>query len=122
MKKAVISIGVFLVAILMISTATAVPTTQSKPVMDIVNTIEEQEQKIELLDVLPQGIFDTIWQLLLALYNLIMKIIEVVNTVLTIVQLVQALINGIQTLLQMIQEFIALINDLLNPDGMAQLV
>lgn len=120
MKKGVISIGVFLVAILMISTATAVPTTHSKPVMDLVNTIEEQEQKLELLDVLPQGILDTIWQLLLALVNLIMKIIEVVNTVIAIVQLVQALFNGIQTLLQMIQDFIALINDFFNPDGMAQ--
>ena len=119
MKKGVISIGVFFVAILMISTATAVPTTNSKPVMDIVNTIEKQEQKLELLDVLPQGIFDTIWELLLALFNLIMKIIEVVNTVIAIVQLVQALINGIQMVLQMIQDVITLIKNLMNPDGLA---
>lgn len=116
MKKGVISIGVFLISILMISTATAVPTTHSKPVMDQVNRIEQQEEKLLSFDVFPQSILQLIWQILLLIINLIMKLIEVVNMVITIVQLIQALITGLQTLIQMIQNIIQLITDLFNPD------
>lgn len=117
MRKGIISIGAILVTLLMISTVTAVPTSQSKPVIDIIDRVEQQRERFDTLsDQLPTGIFEIIWQLILALFNLIMKIIDVVNTVLTIIQLFQALINGIQILLQMIQDFIDLLNDLFNPE------
>jgi len=119
MQKGVLFIGAVFVSLLMISTATAVPTTHSKPVMDVIDKIEEKEEQIQSTDVLSKGIFQLIWQILIALFNLIMKIIEVVNLVTSIIQLIQALVNGISTLFEMIQEFIDLINDFLNPDGMA---
>jgi hypothetical protein len=117
MRKRIITIGAIFVTLLMISTVTAVPTSNSKPVKDIIDRVEQQREKFDKVsDQLPTGIFEIIWQLILALFNLIMKIIEVVNTVLSIVQLFQALINGIQVLLQMIQDFIALLNDLFSPE------
>jgi len=118
MKKGVILIGALFVTLLLISTVTAVPTSHSQPVMKKINQIEQQEKQLETFgDTIPQGIFDLIWQILLALFNLIVKIIEVVNTILTIVQLIQALLNGLQTLIQLIQDFIELINELLNPES-----
>lgn len=120
MRKGVLLIGALFVTALMISTATAVPTSQSKPVMDVIDRVEQQKENLESVsEQLPLGIFELIWQLILALFNLIMKIIEIVNTVLTIFQLVQALIAGIQTLFQMIQNFIDIINDLFNPESVA---
>ena len=117
MRKGIISIGAILVTLLMISTVTAVPTSQSKTVNDIIDRVDQQRERFDKLsDYVPTGIFELIWQLILALFNLIMKIIEVVNTVLAIVQLFQALINGIQLLFQMIQDFIDLINELFNPE------
>lgn len=120
MRKGVILTGAFLIALLMISTVTAVPTSHSKPVMDMIDKVERQQTELEsLFDQLPTGIFDLLWQLLVALFNLIVQIIGIVNTILGIFQLIQGLLNGLQTLLQMIQDFIALINELLNPDGLA---
>lgn len=115
MKKGVIYIGALFVTILMISTATAVPTTHSKPVMDVINTIEKQDEKFEPSNV-PIGILNLIWQILVALFNLVMKIAEVVSIVASIIQLVQALVNGLQTVIQMLQNVIDLINDLFNPE------
>lgn len=119
MQKGVLVLGAILVSLLMVSTATAVPTTHSKPVMDVIDTIEEKKEQMQSTDVLSKGIFQLIWQIILALINLIMKIVEIVNIVTSIIQLIQALINGISTLIEMIQNFIELINDLINPDGMA---
>lgn len=116
MKKGVVSIGVFLVSILMISTATAVPTAQSTPVMDLVNTIEQQEEQLGSFEVFPQSILRLIWQLILLLINLVMKLIEIVNIVITLIQLVQRLISGLQTLFQLIQTVIELIRTIINPE------
>lgn len=120
MKKGALIIGALFVTILLISTVTAVPTQQSKPVMDIIDRTNQQKEKFETMsDHLPQGIFDLIWQLLLSIINLIIKLIEVVNTLMSIVQLIQVFVNGLQTLIQMIQNLIDLINDLFNPEGVA---
>ncbi len=120
MKKGVLIIGALFVTLLMISTVTAVPTTQSKPVMDIIDNANQQVEKFKTIgEQLPQGIFDLIWQLLLSIINLVIKLIEVVNTLMSIVQLVQVLINALQSLFQIIQDFIDLISDLLNPEGVS---
>ena len=116
MKKGIVSIGVFLISILMVSTATAVPTTQSTPVMDLINTSEEQGEQLGSFEQFPQSILNLIWQIILLLINLVIKLIEIVNIVITIIQLVQALISGLQTVFQLIQTLIEFIRTIINPD------
>ena len=68
MKKIIFSFGAILITILLVSTGTAVPQTYSKPVMDIVNEIEQQktqyEERLSIIDLPINGIFDFLRKLI----------------------------------------------------------
>ncbi len=112
MKKIILTIGAFVVALLMISTATAVPTTQSKPLMNAVNKLEKTEKMIHgnMADIQPTGFIDFLIQLIILLIKLIMAIVTIIQSVLGIINLFKVIISTIQTLIELIQQIIDLIS------------
>lgn len=121
MKRGLILLGVVLVSFLTISSVTAHPYTQSRPVMDVVSELEALEAKtentIELTDIATNtlGIIDLIKQILTMILNLIISLIQFVLGLMDIVELIEAIINAIYTLIDIITEFINMIIDLFTP-------
>ena len=96
MKKTIIVFGAVALAMLVVSTATAVPTTSSETVE---NVLDEQKEFLDKIKANPQTkgpIIDLI--------NTIIKIIQIALTLLNLVKIIQNIITIIQTIL-----------DLLNP-------
>ena len=129
MKKSIIGLATIAVALLMISTATAVPQVHSEPAMKIVNDVEQNktffEEKIEgfsekiALDVEPGGIIDTIIAIIQFIIELIMGIIQFIADLMQIGNLILALIDAINALISIITQFIEFIMGILNPEGFA---
>lgn len=123
MKKYYIELGAIVVALLMMSTVTAVPQTHSKVVMDIVDKIEQKKDVLEeklteifLDDLKLSGIIDFLIQLIILIIQLVMKIIEIVQGIMGLINLIQNLIAALTTLFQLVQSLIELIQDIFNPE------
>ena len=117
MRKKVLIFSSLFIILLMISTVTAVPKSQSQPVMDQVKRAEQEHEKYDTLSELSlNGIFNIILQLILAIFNLIKNIFTVIGQVITIIRNMKTLIESIQVLLQQIQDFLDIISNLLNPE------
>ena len=123
MKKYCIELGAIAVALLMMSTATAVPQAHSKVVMDIVNEVEQNKDILEgkltenFLDTLKLGgIIDFLIQLITLIIQLVLKIIEIVQGMMGLINLIQNLIDALTTLFQLVQSLIELIQEILNPE------
>lgn len=123
MKKYYIELGAIVVALLMMSTVTAVPQTHSKVVMDIVDKIEQEKDVLEeklteifLDDLKLGGIIDFLIQLIMLIIQLVMKIIEIVQGIMGLINLIQNLIAALTTLFQLVQSLIELIQDIFNPE------
>lgn len=123
MKKYYIELGAIVVALLMMSTVTAVPQTHSKVVMDIVDKIEQKKDVLEeklteifLDDLKLGGIIDFLIQLIILIIQLVMKIIEIVQGIMGLINLIQNLIAALTTLFQLVQSLIELIQDIFNPE------
>ena len=113
------AIGILLI---MVSTATAVPTVHSEPLMNYIEEVENTESllaskidKLNLVDT--QGILDILIQLITLIIRLVMEIIAIVQGILGIISLIQTLINAVQVLFDLIMQLIDLITDLLNPNA-----
>lgn len=122
MKKYFIEIMAFFIALLMMSTVTAVPQTQSTSVMDIVDKLEENENyineflKSNLIDRFKlDGLIELLIQLILLIIEFVTQIISIVQNIIGLVNLIQNLIDAISTLFQLIQQLIELIQDIINP-------
>jgi len=123
MKKLYIELGAIFIALLMMSTVTAVQQTHSESVINIVNTME---QKIDILkteisqkvtdNIKQAGLIDLIIQLITITIQLVMKAVEVVQNIIGLVDLIQNLINAFTTLFQLIQDLFDIINDIFNPE------
>jgi len=123
MKKYYIELGAIVVALLMMSTVTAVPQTHGKVVMDIVDEIEQKKDVLEeklteifLDDLKLGGIIDFLIQLIILIIQLVMKIIEIVQGIMGLINLIQNLIAALTTLFQLVQSLIELIQDIFNPE------
>ena len=123
MKKYYIELGAIFVALLMMSTVTAVQQTHSESVINIVNNIEQKRDilKTEIsrnaLDNIRQaGLIDLLIQLITVIIQLVMKAVEVVQNIIGLADLIQNLINAFTTLIQLIQDLFDIINDILNPE------
>ena len=116
MKKVILMVGTLTVAFLMISTVTAVPNTQSTPLMKAVDNIEKTKRMINniesqnIADIQPAGFIDFLIQLLTLLINLIQEIIIIFQSVVSIITLIKAVIAAIQAVLDLIQQIIDLLN------------
>jgi len=129
MKKSVIVLTTIAVALLMISTATAVPQVHSEPAMKIVNDVEQNktffEEKIGDflekigLDMGPGGIIDTIIAIIEFIIGLIMGLIQFIADLMQIGNLILALIDAINALISIITQFIEFIMGIFNPEGFA---
>ena len=123
MKKYCIELGAIAIALLMMSTVTAVPQTHSKVVMDIVNEVEQNKDILEgklteiFLDTLKLGgIIDFLIQLITLIIQLVLKIVEIVQGIMGLVNLIQNLIDALTTLFQLVQSLIELIQEIFNPE------
>ncbi len=124
MKKTIIVIGAFLISLLLVSTVTAVPQTQSKPSMDIIEKIEHKKSVTETLQnkidsitsFQKTGLIDWIVQLLTAILNLIQALIQFVMDLFNIVNLINAIISAINQLINLIVQFINAIIAIFTPD------
>ena len=123
MKKYCIELGAIAVALLMMSTATAVSQTNSKIVMDIVNEVEQNKDILEgklteifLDNIKLDGIINLLIQLIILIIKLVLKIIEIVQGIMRLVNLIQNLIAALTTLFQLVQSLIELIQEIFNPE------
>lgn len=118
------------IALLMVSTVTAIPQTHSTPVMNVVNEVEQKktlfEKETEIFlgkiggksaKVETDGIIDIIIALIQLLIDLILGIIQFINNIMQIGNLIMALINAINNLINAITQFIEWIQGILNPEG-----
>ncbi len=114
MKK-IIMLGILGVIFLMVSTATAVPTTQSQPIMDTIEKIEESKSLIES-NIVSSGFLTDLIDLIITLIQLGLQIYAIYKNITGLINLVQTLFNNITSLMDMINQFIQFITDLLNPE------
>ena len=125
MRKFIFSIGAIFIASLLISTGTAVPQSYSKPVMDIINELEQQktryEERLSSLTLPLDGIIDFIKKLITWIIQLLINLIELARALIVIVGLVQYLIRLMEILFTLIQSVIDAILDLFNPDELISL-
>jgi hypothetical protein len=143
MKKCLIALGAVATALLMISTATAVPQVHSTPAMNVLNHVEQKkillEEKIEtlkdkltdslesakefsddLVDALPLGpILDLIKKIILLIIAIINYLIHLILELFHIVELIVYLIERIIILIALIVAFIQWIIDIFTPDVVA---
>ena len=122
MKRIFLIASALVVSILMVSTVTAVPQSQSEPLMNNLSTLNQQ--KISLNDIFEEGssigtldgLFDLIMQIIQWIAQIVIKIINVINSLIQIVSLLTYLVNMIQILINFIQYLIDIITNLFNPD------
>jgi hypothetical protein len=123
MKKCYIELGAIFVALLMMSTVTAVQQTKSESVINVVNNFEQKKDILEtqitrnfLDNTKLGGLIDLLIQLITLLIQLVLKAVEVVQSVIGLVNMIQNLIDAFTTLFQLIQDLIDLIKDIFNPE------
>ena len=123
MKKIYFELGAIFVALMMMSTVTAVQNINSESVVNILNKVEQNrdilnlEAKQNFLDNFKLGgIIDLLIQLITLIIQLVLSTIEVVQNIIGLVNLIQNLINAFTTLFQLIQDLIDLIRDIINPE------
>ena len=123
MKKYFIEIGAILIALLLMSTVTAVPQTQSKPAMEIINDIEDKINLIEsneisniINNVETGGIIELLIQLITVIIQFIIELIGIIQNIIGLVNLIETLITAFTTLFQLIQDLIELIRSIFNPE------
>ena len=121
MKLSVV-IGALGIALLLLSTVTAVPHSHSEPVMDHIHAIEDLQTQLEneqntlgLEEIFPTGIFERLIQLITLIIQIVLNIVQIIQSIMSIISLIQFVIEALQTLIQVVQEFIALLQDLFNP-------
>ena len=122
MNRLLIGYGTVFISLLLISTATAIPQTYSKPVMDVIETKEKNlffEEKLENV-IESTGIIDWIIQLLQMLLNLISDLIQFVLDLFQIVNLIDMIISALNQLVNVIAQFIQAFIDLFNPAQLYQ--
>jgi len=120
--KLTLVFGALGIALLLVSTVTAVPHSHSEPVMNHINAIEQlqtqlenEQSKLGLEEIFPTGIFDWLIQLITLIIQIVINIIQIVQSIMSIISLIQFVIEALQTLIQVVQEFIALLQDIFNP-------
>ena len=123
MKKYFFEIGAILIVLLLMSTVTAVPQTQSKPAMDIINDIEDKINLIEsnaltniINNVESGGIIELLIQLITVIIQFIIELIGIIQNIIGLVNLIETLIAAFTTLFQLIQDLIELIRSIFNPE------
>ena len=123
MKKTMIILGAVFISLLLISSATAVPQTHSKPAMNMIEKIEQKttvvealKQKSNTLDPEGKNCIDWIIQLLRSILNVIYQLIQLVLDLFQIIQILEAIIAAIYQLVDLIIQFINTIIDLFTPD------
>jgi len=123
MKKYFFEIGAILIALLLMSTVTAVPQTQSKPAMEIINDIEDKINLIEsnaltniINNVESGGIIELLIQLITVIIQFIIELIGIIQNIIGLVNLIETLIAAFTTLFQLIQDLIELIRSIFNPE------
>ena len=130
MKKFFILFGAIFIIFLMVSNATAVPQSYSKPIM---NNIKINEQKMSLLEetlelniekvndmiynIQSKGLFEKLLALIQFLIDLISKIINFIKAVMQIGQLIITFINLVKALINVINQFIEWLQDIINPEA-----
>ena len=124
MKKTMIVFGAFFISLLLVSTATAVPHSQSEPAMNIMKKIEQKttvvealKQKSNTMDPEGKNCIDWIIQLLRSILNFIYQLIQLMIDLFQIIQILEAIINAIAQLVDLIIQFINTIIDLFTPDA-----
>ena len=129
MKKLIGMVGAFFAIFLLVSSATAVPHTQSQPAMTLLEEIEQTRQcfgedmevsitqlKQLVSDPEEGGLIDIIIALILLLIEAIDAIINFILGLYNIVELVQQLLEKLEILIELIVEFINWIISLFNPE------
>jgi len=123
MKKYFFELGAILIALLLMSTVTAVPQTQSKPAMEIINDIEDKINLIEsnaltniINNVESGGIIELLIQLITVIIQFIIELIGIIQNIIGLVNLIDTLIAAFTTLFQLIQDLIELIRSIFNPE------
>ena len=132
MKRRLIVWGVIAIALLMVSTATAVPQAHSTSVMNVINDMEQKKVLIEqnlaafsekladkLVDAEPGGLIDLLIAILMAIINFVNAIIQFIFDLFDLVGLVEYLIERITYLIGLIMSFIELIIEIFTPGNMA---
>ena len=132
MKRRLIVLGVVAIALLMVSTATAVPQAHSTSVMNVVNDMEQKKAFIEqnlaifsekladkLVDVEPGGLINILIAIILAIINFVNAIIQFILDLFNLVGLVEYLIERITYLIGLIMSLIELIIGIFTPGNMA---
>jgi hypothetical protein len=124
MKKYFMAMGSIFISILLLTTVTAIPNSQSNVIInkineisEINNTINNDKLSIFLSNVMSGGIIELLIQLITLLVQFILEIIEIVQNVIGLVNLIQNLISAFTTLFQLLQELIDLITNLFNPSA-----
>ena len=122
MKKYFMFIGAFFISLLLISTVTAVPQTQSNSIMNLIDDIEENIEIIEseklnnmIISIASVGIIELLIQLIMLIIEFVVEIVNLIQNIISLVNLIQNIINAISTLFQLIQDLIELIRNILNP-------
>ena len=129
MKRLLLVFGAIFAAILMTSSATAIPQVYGSTTMDMVNTVEQKiitiEEKLGVskenllqLNLIPEkgGLIDLIIRLIELLINIVEAVIQFILDLFNIVELIQTLLEKIQILVQLIIDFINWIIGLFNPE------
>ena len=126
MKKCVITLGAIVVALLMMSTVTAVPQTHSTSIMDKVNVVEDKKAFIEeimsenLLEKLSlDGLIDLLIQLIMLMIELITTIVGIIGSITTLIELIQYILDAIPLIMQLINDLLDLIGQIFNPEPFA---
>ena len=130
MKKNYVIIGAIAVVLLMVSTVTAVPQVHSKPIMEIVNEVEQKKTIIngkigvfsnklgnKMKNIEPAGIITWLINLITSMLELIRKIINFISSIMQLAELIITLIDLITTFYETIMQFIEWIQGILNPES-----
>jgi len=125
MKKSLVVMGAIAIVLLMVSTVTAVPQAHSKPIMKIVNEVEQKKTIIngkigafsDIIDVEPAGIITWLINLITSLLEFIRKIINFISSIIELAELIVTLIDLITTFYETIMQFIEWIQGILNPES-----
>ena len=102
MKKTLIIFGAFALAFLMISTATAVPTTHSETVMKTIDRVGKLKVSTENPMVL--GIIDFLKWLIEFIQKYIIPLIQLISSIISIIRLIQSIVELIQFIIDWIND------------------
>ena len=130
MKKSLVILVAISIVLLMISTVTAVPQVHSKPMMEIVNEVEQKKTLIngkigifsdkivdKFVNAEPRGIISWLISLITALIEFITNLISFISTVVQLAELIISLINLITTFYETIMQFIEWLQGIFNPES-----